>query len=107
MNSKWFKEHVCEELDSACEYVKMGIELRAMQSTWADKLVSMSAQELEHAKNFYNMFEEYVDIQKKEYGGKLPYYIAEDWEAVASCFERKVAHILQLHGEYKPKSNIK
>ena len=107
MNSEWFRETICEELDGACSYVKKGIELRAMQSTWADKLVKMSAEELEHAKHFYKMFEEYCEIQKKEYGGKLPYYIAEDWEAVASCFDRKVSHILQLHGEYKPKTGVK
>ena len=47
MNAEWFKDHICEELDGAEEYIRHASEIKPMQADWSKDLVAMSAAELD------------------------------------------------------------
>ena len=76
MDCEYFKDHIKEELDGAKAYAKAALELRAMNPSWAKMFLDMCAQELIHAKNFYEMFNEYYDRAIKPYS-ETPKYFRE------------------------------
>ena len=63
---------------------------------WSEKYAEMSIQETGHAKNLYDMFKEYISIQKKAYDGVLPSYIQKNWDCVSGCYEKCMSDIKEL-----------
>lgn len=88
MNSEYFADGIEEELHGACDYAKKGIEIKAMKPEWSAELAEMAEQELGHAENLYKMFEEYMEVQKKAYDGKLPGYMEKNWNRAAECYDK-------------------
>ena len=75
MNLEWFHEEVTEELDGACNYIKVAIENKTMHPDWAKNLYSMSIQELDHATKIYSMMQEYYKGLVAAFPNGLPKYI--------------------------------
>lgn len=96
MDSEYFKEQILDELEGAKDYIKKSIEIKAMNEQWSDKYAEMSVQETGHAKNLYDMFKEYISIQKKAYDGVLPSYIQKNWDCVSGCYEKCMSDIKEL-----------
>ena len=100
MNAEYFKEHICEELDGACDYIKKAIELKAMDVAMSKTFVDMSAAELNHATQLHKMFGEYytkvVGVYKEP-----PEYLAEIKGYIEDAFPEKSAKILLMHEMYK------
>lgn len=99
MNAEWFKEHICEELDGAEEYIRHAIEIKPMQADWAKELVAMSAAELEHAAKLRKMFDQYYKIVSGVYK-IVPDYITDDYDCIATKYDKRVSEIKRMHEMY-------
>ena len=100
MNAEYFKEHICEELDGACDYIKKAIELKAMDVAMSKIFVDMSAAELNHATQLHKMCGEYYAKVTGVYK-EAPEYLAETKDFIEDVFPEKSAKILLMHEMYK------
>lgn len=99
MNAEWFKDHICEELDGAEEYIRYAIEIKPMASDWSKDLVAMSAAELDHAAKLWKMFDQYYK-QLSDAFKMVPKYIEDDYRCVADKYDKKVYEIKHMHEMY-------
>lgn len=95
----YFKEQICEELDGACCYIKLAIELKAMSASWAKNFSEMSAAELGHADKLFKMFEEYCEIISKPYE-TTPEYISNAHKDLVEMYTEKSAKVRYMHDMY-------
>lgn len=100
MNAEYFEEHIYEELDGACDYIKKAIELKAMDAAMSKTFVDMSAAELNHATQLHKMFGEYYAKVTGAYKEK-PEYLVEVKDRIEEVFPEKSAKILLMHEMYK------
>ena len=100
MNAEYFEEHIYEELNGACDYIKKAIELKAMDPAMSKIFADMSAAELNHATQLHKMFGEYyakvVGTYKEE-----PEYLVKIKDEIEEVFPEKSAKILLMHEMYK------
>lgn len=99
MDLQYFKDHICEELDGAKEYIQLAIELKAMDSSWAKNLVDMSAAELDHASKLFKMFESYCDLISEPYD-EVPEYISDCHKKVIKMYTEKSSAVRYMHDMY-------
>lgn len=99
MNAEWFKDHICEELDGAEEYIRHAIEIKPMQADWSKDLVAMSAAELDHAGKLWKMFDQYYKIIGGVYK-TIPDYIEDDYRCIADKYNKRVSEIKYMHEMY-------
>ena len=99
MNAEWFKDHICEELDGAEEYIRLAIEIKPMNADWSKELVGMSAAELDHAGRLWKMFDQYHKIIGGAYK-VIPDYIEEDYHYVEDKYDKRVECIKKMHEMY-------
>lgn len=100
MNAEYFEDHIYEELDGACDYIKKAIELKAMDAAMSKTFVDMSAAELNHATQLHKMFGEYYAKVIGAYKEK-PEYLVEVKDRIEEVFPEKSAKILLMHEMYK------
>ena len=101
MNAEYFKDMVLDELESAESYIKNAFELRSMSPEMAKTFYDMSAQELNHATNFYNMYHTYhkaITSTMKE--GSIPNYIDEITKEIDEKYLNMSAQIRVMHQMY-------
>lgn len=101
MDCEFFKSHIEEELEGAKEYAKIALELKTVNPSWAKTFLDMCAQELIHAKNFYDMFNEHYDKIVKPYSEIPKYYRDMKTEIVdlySECYS-KVKAMSELAGK--------
>ena len=88
MNAKWFKDHICDELDGAACYLKCAIDSMKSHQEWSGKFHSMSEAEQHHATELYKMFMDmYTDTE-----GTDP-YMKSMRDAIMGCFSEKMRKI--------------
>lgn len=100
MDAKYFKDHICEELDGACDYIKKAIELKAMDPAMSKTFMEMSANELTHATSLHKMFGEYYTKVAGAYK-EPPAYLVDIKGYIDEKFPEKSAKILHMHEMYK------
>lgn len=100
MDALYFEEHILEELDGACDYIKRAIELKAMDATMSKTFSEMSAAELNHATQLHKMFGEYYAKVVGPYK-EAPEYLATIKDNIEEVFPEKSAKILLMHEMYK------
>ena len=100
MDAKYFKDHIVEELDGACDYIKRAIELKAMDPAMSKTLMEMSAAELDHASKLKGMFDSYYKKVTGVYK-ETPAYLEEIKNFLGEKFPDKSAKILLMHEMYK------
>lgn len=100
MDATYFRDHIVDELEGACDYIKKAIELKAMDSAMSKTLVDMSAAELNHATNLYDMFGKYYTKVTGVYK-EAPAYLSEIKNFLGEEFPEKSAKILLMHEMYK------
>ena len=100
MDLEYFKDHIAEELDGACDYIRRAIEIKPMEMAWASHFVEMSAQELNHAQRLFTMFNEYCTILGNNYPN-LPDYIKHTREEVVANYTEMTAKIKHMQESYK------
>lgn len=100
MDLIYLRDRLHEELTDACEYAKVGIELKPMSSDWSKTYMSISSQELQHAYEFYRLYTEYVDKLTDAYPEK-PKYVTEIEKDVNGFYTDMVVKVKMLHDVYK------
>lgn len=100
MDAVYFEEHILEELDGACDYIKKAIELKAMDATMSKTFAEMSAAELNHATQLHKMFGEYYAKVVGPYK-EAPEYLVKIHDYMAKHFPKESAKILLMHEMYK------
>lgn len=100
MNAEYFEEHIYEELNGACDYIKKAIELKAMDPAMSKTLADMSAAELSHATQLHKMFGEYYAKVSGPYK-ETPAYLVKIKDEIEEVFPEKSAKILLMHEMYK------
>ena len=100
MDAVYFKDHICEELDGACDYIKKAIELKAMDAAMAKIFMEMSAAELNHATQLHKMFGEYYTKVTGVYK-EAPEYLVKIKDRIEEVFPEKSAKVLLMHEMYK------
>lgn len=99
MNQVYLKEHLCDELDGAKEYIQRAIEIKAMDQTWGKMLYEMSVQELSHASNFYKMIQEYYNKVTSVYR-EPPEYMEECMDEATEMYTTKYADVKRMQDLY-------
>lgn len=93
MDQKYLKEHMCEELEGAKEYIQRAIEIKAMDQTWGKRFYEMSIQELNHAQYFFDM--------SKDYYEKVTSALKEVPEYMDDCMEETVRIFTEQYSQIK------
>ena len=99
MNLVYLKEHICEELDGAEEYINRAIEIKAMDPSWAKMFYEMSSQELAHAGYFYKMATDYYTKVTGAFS-EPPEYMEECMETTTDIYTERTALIKNMHTMY-------
>lgn len=92
MDCDYFKCHIEEELEGAKGYAKAALELKATNPSWSNQFLTMCTQELNHAKNFYEMFTEYYNNAVKPYS-EVPKYFREKKEEIVDMYTECAAKV--------------
>lgn len=100
MDAKYFEEHIMEELNGACDYIKKAIELKAMDPAMSKILVEMSAAELDHAAKLHTMFGTYYAKVTGAYK-EPPGYLKEIKDDIDAAYPEMSANVLRMHEMYK------
>ena len=100
MDAAYFEEHIMDELDGACDYIKKAIELKAMDAGMSKLFAEMSAAELNHATSLHKMFGEYYTKVTGVYK-ETPAYLKEAKQDIDEYYPTKSANILLMHEMYK------
>lgn len=100
MDAAYFEDHIMEELDGACDYIKRAIELKAMDVAMSKTFAEMSAAELNHATSLHKMFGEYYTKVAGVYK-EAPAYLVKVKDDIDAVFPEKSANILLMHEMYK------
>ena len=56
MDAKWFKDHICDELEGAACYWKEAIDTMKAYPEWSGTFAKMADMEQDHATHLYKMF---------------------------------------------------
>ena len=96
MNCEYYMDHIRDELDGAKAYAKAALELKYISSSWAKMFLDMCMQELNHAKNFYDMFNEYYEKVTKPYG-EVPKYFRDKKTKIVDMYTECYSKIKCMH----------
>ena len=96
MDCDYFEEHIREELEGAEGYVKAALELKATNPAWSKMFLDMCLQELNHAKNFFDMFNGYYDKIIKPYG-EIPKYFRDKKTEIVDMYTTCYAQVKCMH----------
>lgn len=99
MNQVYLKEHLCDELDGAKEYIQRAIEIKAMDPTWGKMLYEMSMEELSHATNFYKMSQDYYNKVTSVYK-EVPQYLEDCMYDITETYTEEYAIIKRMQDMY-------
>lgn len=99
MNQLYLKEHLCEELKGAKEYIKRAIEIKAMDASWGKMLYEMSIQELSHADNFFKMAQDYYNKVTSVYK-EAPDYLDECMDEIVDMYTEESSAIKMMQNMY-------
>lgn len=99
MNQVYLKEHICDELDGAKEYIQRALEIKAMDPSWGKMLYEMSVEELNHATNFYKMMQDYYKKVTSAYR-EPPTYMEDCLYEATDMYTTEYAAIKAMHEMY-------
>lgn len=99
MNLVYLKEHICEELDGAVEYIKRAIEIKAMDPSWAKMFYEMSSQELMHAGYLYKMATDYYNKVTGAFS-EPPTYMESCMDEATDIYTERTALVKRMHEMY-------
>lgn len=99
MDQTYLKEHMCEELQGAEEYIIRAIEIKAMDPTWGKMFYEMSIEELKHAQNFYTMAKDYYSKVTSVYSTP-PIYMEKCMNEIIEIFTERYATVKTMQGMY-------
>ena len=96
MNAKWFKDHICDELEGAVCYWKTAIDVMKSYPEWSETFCKMADMEQDHATMLYKMFMDmYTDTE-----GTDP-YMKSMRDCVMQCFSKSMREIEDYKTTYE------
>ena len=96
MNAKWFKDHICDELEGATCYLKTAIDTMKPYPEWSKKFLDMAEMEQHHATELYKMFMDmYTDTE-----GSDP-YMKTMRDGIMNCFSTEMRKIEDYKTTYE------
>ena len=96
MNAKWFKDHICDELEGATCYLKTAIDTMKNYPEWSKKFEDMAEMEQHHATELYKMFMDmYTDTE-----GTDP-YMKTMRDGIMNCFSTEMRKIEDYKTTYE------
>ena len=99
MDCEYYKYHIQEELDGAKDYAKAALELKATNPSWSNTFLTMCTQELAHAKNFYDMFNEYYSNAVKPYK-EVPKYFRDMKEEIMDMYTECASKVKWIQDQF-------
>ena len=88
MDAKWFKDHICDELEGATCYWKQAIDTMKSYPEWSKTFAKMADMEQDHATHLYKMFMDmYTDTE-----GASP-YMKTMRDGIMNCFSTSMRKI--------------
>lgn len=99
MDIYYLKDHICEELDGAHDYLMQAMHTKDEHPEWAKTLYDMSSMELEHARSLYKMFTDY--FKQINTDPKLEAYMTPFRDDVERKFTERVGAIKYMQEMYK------
>lgn len=96
MDCDYFENHIREELEGAEGYAKAALELKASCPNWSKLFYEMCQQELNHARNFFDMFNEYYEKVTKPYG-EIPKYFRDRRTEIIDLYTSYYAQVKCIH----------
>ena len=100
MTMRDIREYMSDEINGATVYIHKAINLKPMAKDWADKLVKMSANELEHAEYLMDMAKDYYKQMEEAYP-IVPKNIQDEYDCIKHTYKDGKAHVLEMHEWYK------
>lgn len=99
MDIYYLKDHICEELDGAQDYLMKALNIKEDHPEWAKSFYEMSNMELEHARSLYKMFMEY--FKQINTDPTLESYMTPFRDNVMKKFTERVGAIKYMQEMYK------
>ena len=99
MNAKWFKDHICDELEGAVCYWKTAIDVMKSYLEWSDTFCKMADMEQDHATMLYKMSNELYTKVNKAFS-EPPKYMQEIHHNITDCYATKYANVKVLLDAY-------
>lgn len=99
MNQIYLKEHLCDELKDAKEYIQRAIEIKAMDTSWAKMLYEMSVDELKHANYVFKMAEDYFKKVSSAYSTP-PEYMEDCMDEIVEMYTEEYASVKKMQELY-------
>lgn len=97
MDIKQLHEHVIEECDGACDYIRNAIEYKSTKPTRAKSCYDMAAQEMSHAEYALTFFnEDYNDITSAFAEENIPEYLTELKAKTTKYYQKKYTEVRLL-----------
>lgn len=95
MSPRYFKEHICEELEDASHYLIKAIDCMSHHPEWSKIFVHMSKNEEEHATDLYKMFMEmYTTAENRDR------MLESMRDGIMECFSVNMRRIEDLKATY-------
>lgn len=96
MNAKWFKDHICDELEGAECYLKQAIDVMKSYPEWSETFYKMADMEQDHATILYKMFiDMYTDTE-----GTDP-YMKTMRDGIMNCFSTSMRKVEDYRTTYE------
>lgn len=99
MTLEYFHDRICDELSGAEDYIKVAMEVRAMDASFAKQFVEMSAAELDHATRLYKMFEQYYQKATSTFS-EIPAYMSDMKKCIVDKYMECYPKIKAMHEAY-------
>lgn len=99
MDQEYFKEHICEELEGAKDYIQRAIEIKAMDQSWGKRFYEMSTQELSHAQMLFDMARDYYNKVTSVFK-EPPDYMEDCMDEITEMFTEQYSLIKIMQGMY-------
>lgn len=103
MDISYFIDNMCDELEDSKRYLQDAIEVKAMNAEWSKKMFTMSEQEMEHAKHWYTMLQEYFTAKSNRYaemGREVPSSLQKVYKKAISKYLECSTKIMSMKTMY-------
>ena len=95
MSPRYFKEHICEELEDASHYLIKAIDCMSHHPEWSKTFIKLSNDEETHATDLYRMFMEmYTTTENRDR------MLESMRDGIMKCFSDNMRRIEDLKATY-------
>lgn len=102
MDLDYFEDQICDEFDGAKDYAKKAIENKIIYPEWSKTFLTMAENELEHAKNLYDICGKYYQKITASYNPEnIPSNISNQWSCISATYAENYTTVSLLLKSYE------